>query len=108
MYEICLAHELAKAGFHVARQLSVPVVYDGLVFEEGLRLDLLVDNLVVVEIKAIDTVNPVGEAQIISHLKMTGKELGFLINFNVTLIKQGIRRFINTKSYFDRKLPRAT
>lgn len=76
------------------RQIDVPVVYDGLVFDEGLRLDVLVDNLIVCELKAVDIVNPVWEAQILSHLKLTGKKLGFLINFNVPLIKQGIKRYI--------------
>lgn len=103
VYEICLAHELKKAGYEVARQLDVPVVYDGLIFEEGLRLDLMVENLVIAEIKAIETVNPVWESQVISHLKLTGKELGYLINFNVPLIKNGIKRFINTKEYFENK-----
>lgn len=95
VYEICLAHELTKAGISVARQLDVPVVYDGIVFKEGLRLDLLVGNEVIVEIKAIETINPVWQAQVISHLKLTGKQLGFLINFNTPLIKDGIQRFIN-------------
>jgi GxxExxY protein len=95
VYEICMTHELRKAGFFVERQVTIPVVYDGITFEEGLRLDLLVDNLVVVEIKAIETVNPVWQAQIISHLKLTGKELGYLINFNVPLMKNGFSRFIN-------------
>jgi GxxExxY protein len=72
-------------------------LYDGITFEEGLRLDLLVENLVVVELKAVELVNPVWEAQIISHLLLTGKRLGYLINFNVPLIKEGIRRFVNTK-----------
>lgn len=94
VYEICLAHELKKAGFEVSRQVNIPVVYDGLVFDEGLRLDLLVEDLVVVEIKAVDLVNPVWQAQIISHLKLTNKNLGYLINFNVPLIKNGIKRFI--------------
>lgn len=95
VYEICLAHELTKAGISVARQLDVPVVYDGIIFKEGLRLDLLVGNEVIVEIKAIEIVNPVWQAQVISHLKLTGKQLGFLINFNTPLIKDGIQRFIN-------------
>lgn len=97
VYEICLAHEISKEGIYVARQLDIPIVYDGITFKEGLRLDLLVGNEVIVEIKAIETVNPVWEAQIISHLKLSGKQLGFLINFNVPLIKNGIRRFIGTK-----------
>ena len=72
-------------------------VYDGIKFEEGLRLDLLVEDKVVIELKAVDIVNPVWEAQIISHLMLTGKRLGYLINFNVPLIKDGIRRYVNTK-----------
>jgi GxxExxY protein len=99
IYEICLAHELPKVGYNVVRQLDVPVVYDGIIFDEGLRLDLIVENLVIAEIKAVEIVNPVWESQIISHLKLTRKERGYLINFNVPLIKNGIRRFINTKDY---------
>jgi len=95
VYEVCVAHELRKLGFNVQRQIDIPIVYDGIQFDEGLRLDLLVNNLVIAELKAIETVNSVWEAQIISHLKLTKKNLGFLINFNVTLIKDGIRRFIN-------------
>lgn len=95
IYEVCLAHELRKAGINVQRQLTVPIVYDGIQFDEGLRLDLLVENKIIVEIKAVALVNPVWEAQIISHLKLTGLRLGFLINFNVPLIKEGIRRFRN-------------
>ncbi|MBP6730545.1 MAG: GxxExxY protein [Chitinophagales bacterium] len=94
VYEICMAHELRKAGFDVLRQIDIPVIYDGLVFEEGLRLDLLVEDLVIVELKAVDLVNPVWQAQVISHLKLTNKNLGYLINFNVPLIKDGIKRFL--------------
>ena len=108
VYEICLAHELKKAGCKVLRQLDVPVIYDGITFEEGLRLDLMVNDRVIVEIKAIEIVNPVWDAQIISHLKLSGKELGYLINFNVPLIKSGIKRFINTKDYEQRKNTLAT
>jgi GxxExxY protein len=96
VYEICLAHELIKAGFKVERQLEIPIIYDGLVFQEGLRLDLLVEGTVIIELKAVDQLNPVWEAQILSHLKLTNKKIGFLINFNVPLIKQGIKRYINT------------
>jgi GxxExxY protein len=97
VYEVCLSHELKKAGLIVERQLDIPIVYDGITFEEGLRLDLLVEDLVIIELKAVDIVNPVWEAQIISHLALTGKHLGYLINFNVPLIKDGIRRYVNTK-----------
>lgn len=93
VYEVCMAHELRKAGFHVIRQVNIPIVYDGIQFDEGLRLDLLVNDKVICELKAVELVNPVWEAQIISHLKLTGMNLGYLINFNVPLIKNGIRRF---------------
>lgn len=69
-------------------------MYDGLVFEEGLRLDALVEDLVICELKAVEQVNPVWEAQLLSHLRLTNRRLGYLINFNVVLIKDGIRRFI--------------
>lgn len=95
IYEVCLAHELRKAGLDVKRQVTIPIQYDGICFDEGLRLDLLVEDRVVIEIKSVEQVNPVWEAQIISHLKLTGLNLGYLINFNVPLIKNGIRRFRN-------------
>ncbi|HTM65539.1 MAG TPA: GxxExxY protein [Flavipsychrobacter sp.] len=94
VYELCLAHELRKDGLTVVRQLDIPICYDGLIFDEGLRLDLLVEDEVIVEIKAVELVNPVWEAQVISHLKLTGKTLEYLINFNVPLIKNGIRRYV--------------
>jgi len=95
VYEICLTHELEKKGYNVKRQVAIPIVYDGKEFDEGLRLDLLIEDLVICEIKAQETMHPVWQAQIISHLKLTGLELGFLVNFNVPLIKNGIRRFVN-------------
>ena len=95
VYEVCLAHELTKAGLKVQRQIDIPIAYDGIQFEEGLRLDLFVEEKVIIEIKAVETVNPVWESQIISHLKLLNKKLGYLINFNVPLIKKGIRRFAN-------------
>ncbi len=100
VYEVCLAHEISKTGLDVKRQIDLPIIYDGIEFNEGLRLDLLVENTVIVEIKAVETINPVWQAQIISHLKMLNKDLGFLINFNVPLIKNGIKRFINTKNNY--------
>lgn len=94
VYEICFCHVLTSNGFEVKRQMDVPIVFEGLVFQEGLRLDVLVNELVICELKAIEVVNPVWEAQILSHLKLTGKKLGYLINFNVPLIKNGIKRFV--------------
>jgi GxxExxY protein len=93
IYEICFCHELIKKGLRLQRQLLLPVVYDGLHFEESLRLDVLVEDNIICELKAMDIVNPVWQAQVLSHLKITGKHIGFLINFNVTKIKEGIRRY---------------
>ena len=94
IYEVCFCHELSKRDLNYQRQVDIPIVYDGIVFDEGLRLDVLVDELVICELKAVDEVNPVWVAQLLSHLKLTDKRLGFLTNFNVTLIKKGIRRII--------------
>ncbi len=94
VYEICLCHELKKRGLYYKRQIDIPIVYDNITFDEGLRLDLLVEDCIICELKALENVNPVWEAQILSHLKLTGKRLGFLINFNVSKMKEGIRRFI--------------
>jgi len=95
VYEICFCHELTKRGLTYKRQIDVPVVYDGLVFDEGLRLDVLVEGEIICELKAVDIVNPIWEAQVLSHLKLTNKRLGYLINFNVVNIGKGIRRFVN-------------
>jgi GxxExxY protein len=97
VYEVCLAYEIEKAGLNVQRQIDVPIIYDGVTLKEKLRLDIIVENSVIVEVKAVETVNPVWQAQIISHLKLTDNQLGFLINFNVPLIKNGIKRFISTR-----------
>lgn len=94
VYEVCFCHELSKRAVKYQRQVDIPIVYDGKVFDEGLRLDVLVEDLIICELKAVDEINPMWEAQILSHLKLTGKRLGFLINFNVTLMKKGIKRFI--------------
>ncbi len=94
VYEICFCHELRKAGLEFKRQIDVPITYDELVFEEGLRLDVIVEDLVICEIKAIDQVNSIWKAQIISHLKLTKKRLGFLNNFHSETIKEGIKRFV--------------
>jgi len=94
IYEVCLAHEIRKAGYEVERQVYLPIVYDGITFEDGLKLDLLVENTVIVETKALETINPVWQAQVLSHLKLTDLRLGYVINFNVPLIKDGIKRVI--------------
>ena len=94
IYEICLVHELQKAGCSAMRQVNIPIKYDGIIFNEGLRLDILVENAVITEVKAVDQVNPVWQAQVLSHLKLTKLRLGYLINFNVPQIRNGIKRII--------------
>jgi GxxExxY protein len=94
VYEVCLAHELDKRGRQVRRQLSLPVVYDGVRLDAGLRLDMVIDDCVVVEIKAVEHLLPVHHAQVLTYLKLTGHRLGILINFNTPLIKHGIRRVV--------------
>ena len=95
VYEICFCHELLKRGLSYRRQVDIPVVSDDMVFDEGLRLDVLVEDEVICELKAIEIVNPVWEAQVLSHLKLTDKRLGYLINFNVANIGLGIKRFVH-------------
>lgn len=94
VYEVCFCHELSKRKLSFLRQLDIPIIYDNITFEEGLRLDVLVENLIICELKAVEEVNPVWEAQVLSHMRLTGKRLGYLINFNVVNIGQGIRRFV--------------
>lgn len=93
IYEACFCHELSKKEIPYKRQAKLPILYDGIEFDEGLQLDVLVDNTVICEFKAVETINPLWQAQIISHLKLTGLHVGFLINFNVPIIKSGIRRY---------------
>ena len=94
VYEVCFCHELSKRELKYQRQVDLPITYDGMIFDEGLRLDVLVEELIICELKAVDEMNPVWKAQILSHLRLTGKRLGFLINFNVPFIKDGINRII--------------
>jgi GxxExxY protein len=94
LYETCLAHELQKQGLMVSRQVSTPVRYDDLLIENGLRIDLLVNDLVIIEVKAVEQIHEVHKAQLLTYLKLAGKPLGYLVNFNVPLIKDGIKRFV--------------
>jgi GxxExxY protein len=94
VYEICLVHELNKRGLKVERQVSLPVVYDNLRLDAGLRLDLVVEDRVVVELKAVESLLPVHKAQVLTYLKLSGHRLGLLINFNSALIKHGIQRIV--------------
>ena len=93
-YEICLARELELQGLCVERQKSLPVIYKDIKLDHGYRIDLLVENAVVVEIKAVDALAPVHEAQVLTYLKLANLRLGLLINFNVPLLKEGIRRLV--------------
>jgi GxxExxY protein len=92
-YEACLAHELTRRGYQVERQKPQPVIYEGLEIEVGYRLDILVNGEVILELKAVEQVRPIHHAQLMTYLKLSGKTLGLLINFNVPVIKQGIKRF---------------
>jgi len=94
-YTACLQCELGQAGLRSATQVGLPVVYHGVKLELGYRIDLLVEELIVVEIKSVDAVSPVHHAQLLSYLKLSGKSIGLLINFNVVHLKDGIRRFVN-------------
>ena len=93
-YEACLAYELTRRGFKVERQKPLPVVYKDIKLELGYRVDLLVEDRVVVELEAVDQLKPVHEAQLLSYLRLSGKHVGLLINFNVSLLKSGIKRFV--------------
>ncbi|NJM39002.1 MAG: GxxExxY protein [Akkermansiaceae bacterium] len=94
-YETCLEHELKKRGFQVERQKAQPVHYDSIIIDAGYRLDLLVNDHVIIELKAVEQLAPIHQAQLMTYLKLSKKSLGFLINFNVPLIKNGIRRIAN-------------
>jgi GxxExxY protein len=94
VYETCLCHELHKRGVPFARQVALPVVYDGARLDAGLRLDLLVADCLIVELKAVETLNPLFAAQLLTYLKLAGRRLGLLINFNVPLLRDGIHRII--------------
>lgn len=92
-YEACLKHELGKRGFKALSQVILPVIYDGVEVDAGYRPDLLVEDVVIVEVKAVERLLPIHEAQLLSYLKLSGRKVGLLINFNVEHLKNGIKRF---------------
>jgi len=94
VYEVCLCHEMKQHGVPFLTQVALPVVYNGVRLDAALRLDVLVDNCLVVELKAVETMIPLYTAQLLTYLKLTGHRLGLLINFNVPVIKEGIRRVV--------------
>ena len=97
-YEACLAFELKKRGLSIEQQHPLPLIYEQVKLDCGYRIDLLVEGSVVVEIKAVEAVAPIHEAQVMSYLKLSGCKVALLINFNVPLLKDGIRRFVNGPS----------
>jgi GxxExxY protein len=95
VYETCLEYMMKKNGLFVQRQVVVPVIFKGQKLEKDFVLDILVEDKVVLELKSLETILPVHEAQLVTYLKLSGKKLGLLVNFNVALLKDGIRRKIN-------------
>jgi len=94
-YEVCLAYELTRRKLKIERQKALPVVYRGVELDCGYRIDLLVEKHVVVELKAVESLEPIHDAQLLSYLKLSGCGVGLLTNFNVKVLKDGIRRFVN-------------
>jgi GxxExxY protein len=97
VYERCLVHELHKRGLRTASQVPLPVIYDGELIEGGYRVDILVEDVVIVELKAAESLIPLYSAQLYSYLKLSDKRVGLLINFNTTHLRHGIRRVINSR-----------
>ena len=95
VYELCLLEEFQQRNINVKSQVSIPLVYKGKELSKDFRIDILVENEIVMEIKSVDTILPVHQAQIISYLKLTDKRLGFLVNFNVDLLKNGFKRVVH-------------
>ena len=94
-YEVCLIHELSKVGVRANRQVPLPVIYDGVELEAGYRMDLLVADIVVVELKVVEKLLPLHTAQLLSYLKLSNRKLGYLLNFNVVQMRDGIKRIVN-------------
>jgi len=94
-YEACLAYELRKRGLHVGTQVPLPITYENVQLDAGYRLDLLVDSRVIVELKSVEKMIPLYDAQLLSYLKLSGNKIGLLINFNVVRLKDGIKRLAN-------------
>ena len=93
-YEACLTHELERRGHTVLKQLALPVIYDTVKLDAGYRIDLIVDDVIIVEVKAVEALTSLHEAQVLTYLRLSHRRLGLLINFNVKLLRSGIRRMI--------------
>ena len=94
-YEACLAHELRRQGLEVAQQVGLPVIYDGERIDLGYRIDLIVEDVVIVEIKCAEAINPVHQAQLLSYVRLSGRHVGLLINFHVARLRDGIKRMVD-------------
>ena len=94
-YEVCLVHELSKAGLTVARQVALPVIYDNMELDAGYRIDLLVGDIVILELKVVEKLLPIHTAQLLSYLKLSKRKLGYLLNFNSVHMRDGIKRVVN-------------
>jgi GxxExxY protein len=94
-YELALEHELNLRGLRVERQKAIPLEYKGMTLGDGFRIDLLVQGQVIIEVKAVDSIQPIHEAQLLTYLRLTDKRLGLLINFNEKTIKEGVKRVVN-------------
>ena len=95
VYETILGHELTKKGMQIERQLPIPIVYDGIKFDEGFRADIVVENMIILELKSVEKVNRSHKKQLLTYLRLTGMRLGLLINFGEAWIKDGISRVVN-------------
>ena len=98
-YEACLEYELRESGARVEAQVGLPAIYKGIKLDVGYRIDLLVEELVIVELKSIDAIAPIHEAQLLSYLKLSDKSLGLIINFNVAHLKDGIKRMVRGRNW---------
>ncbi len=94
-YETCLVHELGKRGLDIQRQVALPLIYDGIKLDAGYRLDLLINDRIIVELKSVDKFLPIHTAQLLSYLKLSDLKLGYLLNFNIVHMRDGIKRIAN-------------
>jgi len=94
-YQVCLAYELRKRGLRVECEVPLPVVYDGQYIDAGYRIDMIVEGMIVIENKTVERILPVHEAQLLTYLRLSGCRVGFVLNWNVALMKEGIKRMVN-------------
>lgn len=95
VYEVLLGHELQRSGLQIERQVKIPILYDAIRFEEGFRADLIIEDKVIIELKGVSSINDAHKKQLLTYLRLTGLRLGYLLNFNDSLMKHGIHRTVN-------------